>query len=146
MRKFLVLEDTPALARSIARVLKTYGVTIHVGSVYEANLALATNSEISAFIVDLRLPDGSGLEVLRHFRDRYPKHPALVLTGYFEPDDINAAFDMNADYIAKPLKAARLHQFVRTRVLLRRPRQRGQANGPHLSRERHSSPSSTGLR
>ena len=118
-RTFLVVEDNRALARSIARVLKKYGDAIHAGSVREANLALAAHSEFTAIIVDIRLPDGSGLEVLRKVRARYPNHPALVLTGYLERDYINAAFDMDADYVVKPFKAERLHQFIRTRVLSR---------------------------
>jgi DNA-binding NarL/FixJ family response regulator len=117
LSKFLVVEDNPALARSVASVLKKYGDTIHAGSVRDANLALATNPRFSAGIFDVRLPDGSGFEVLRKFRTRQPSHPALVLTGYFQHDDINAAFDMEADYIVKPFKAARIHQFIRTRVL-----------------------------
>jgi DNA-binding NarL/FixJ family response regulator len=119
VRKFLVVDDTPAFARSVARLLKTYGSTICAGGVREADAALAAHTDFSALIVDLHLLDGSGLEVLRKFRAGYPNHPALMLTGYSEPAAINSAYDLNAEYIMKPFNAARIHQFIRTKVLSR---------------------------
>jgi DNA-binding NarL/FixJ family response regulator len=122
LRKFLVVEDRPAFARSVARLLKKYGSTICAGGVRQADAALAAHTDFSALIVDLHLLDGSGLEVLRKFRSGYPNHPALMLTGYSEPEAINAAYDLNADYVMKPFNAARIHQFVRTKVLSRHGR------------------------
>jgi DNA-binding NarL/FixJ family response regulator len=65
--------------------------------------------DFSALIVDLHLFVGSELEVLRNFRSGYPNHPALVLTEYSEPAAINAAYDLNADYVMKPFNGARIH-------------------------------------
>jgi two-component system response regulator DesR len=119
VRKFLVVEDRPVFARSVARLLKAYGSTICAEGVREADAALAAYTDFSALIVDLHLLDGSGLEVLRKFRAAYPNNPALVLTGYSEAEEINAAYDLGADYVMKPFNAARIHQFIRTKVLSR---------------------------
>jgi two-component system nitrate/nitrite response regulator NarL len=136
VRKFLVVEDRPAFARSVARLLKKYGCTICAGGVREADAALAAHTDFSALIVDLHLLDGSGLEVLRKFRSGYPNHPALILTGYPEPAAINAAYDLNADYVMKPFNAARIHQFIQTKVLSRHRSAAVTALGALTERER----------
>jgi DNA-binding NarL/FixJ family response regulator len=136
VRKFLVVEDTPAFPRSVARLLAKYGSAICARGVREADAAFTAHTDFSALIVDPHLLDGSGLEVLRKFRSSYPNHPALVLTGYSEPAAINAAYDLNADYVRKPFNAARIHQFMRTKVLSRHRRGIASAVGALTERER----------
>ena len=119
MRRFLVVEDNHALARSIIRVLSSYGTSVHASSLREAYEALL-KEDFHAIIVDLGLPDGSGLEALRTFRARHPNRPAMVLTGFSDHDDINAAYDLNAEYVMKPMASSRIHSFVQRSVLARR--------------------------
>lgn len=53
-------------------------------------------------MVDIGLPDGSGLEVLVVARQRWPLLPALVLTGNAIPDLINRSFSLRAEFLCKP--------------------------------------------
>jgi DNA-binding NarL/FixJ family response regulator len=119
VRTFLVVEDKAAFARAVSRVLSKYGRAIQVATLEEAETVIAARPHLSALIVDLHLPDGDGLAVLRKFREKYPNQPALVLTGYPDSVNINAAYDLDADFVAKPFHAARLHQFLRSKVLQR---------------------------
>jgi two-component system response regulator FixJ len=116
-RKFLVVEDDAAFARSIVRLLATYGKVIAVGTVRESMSALRAHPDLSALIVDLGLLDGSGLEVLAEFRAGHAAIPALVVTGSHEPASINRAFELGAQYIVKPFNGARLRQFVEMSVI-----------------------------
>jgi DNA-binding NarL/FixJ family response regulator len=112
-RNFLVVEDDLAFSTCLLRLLSRYGNATRVGTVQEAMVALARHSDWSALIVDLLLPDGSGLDVLAKFRSVHPTAPAMILTGHAEPAAINRAYDLGADYVVKPLDAQRMHQFLR---------------------------------
>jgi len=66
----------------------------------------------TGFVLDVGLPDGSGLDLLADARTKFPATPALVLTGRTEASSINAAFDLNADYVVKPIAEARVRHFL----------------------------------
>jgi CheY-like chemotaxis protein len=115
-RRFLVVEDDDAFARSFVRLLAPWGNTTRVATVSDAMAALAPHPGWSALFVDLQLPDGSGLDVLDQFRRAYPSVPALVITGHSEPSAINRAYDLEADYIVKPFESERLRRFLFAKV------------------------------
>ena len=77
-----------------------------------AKQVLATAEAWAAIVIDVELSDGSGLDVLAVGRRWHPQTPALVVTGSPAPEVLNAAFDLGAGCIAKPLDAARLRHFL----------------------------------
>jgi DNA-binding NtrC family response regulator len=85
--------------------------TVVVGSVSEAQAALDTQ-HFDAFIVDHRLPDGSGLELLAEVRIRSGKNPVLLLTGELDGDIVERARELEAEYVGKPASAKQLEGFV----------------------------------
>jgi DNA-binding NarL/FixJ family response regulator len=100
--RFLVIEDNPGVARALAIWIRPYGDVVAVGTVREGLRVLDQGAEPwSGFIVDVGLPDGLGIDVLRRARTRYPGTPALVLTGSIEPTHINAACSLGALYMIK---------------------------------------------
>jgi DNA-binding NarL/FixJ family response regulator len=116
-QEFLVAEDDPGFSRCLFRLLSKYGRTTCVGTVQDAMAALAAGPTWSALIVDLLLPDGSGLDILAKFRSQNPTARAMVLTGYSEPTAINRAYDLGADYVVKPLDSARMRRFLLPRAI-----------------------------
>ena len=116
-REFLVVEDDVAFSACLVRLVSKSGHATCLGTVHEAMDALAGQSHWSALIVDLRLPDGSGLDVLTTFRSEHPTSPAMMLTGHAEPAAINRAYDLGADYVCKPIDLTRMHRFLRPRVV-----------------------------
>jgi DNA-binding NarL/FixJ family response regulator len=112
--RFLVVEDDPSVARAIELILRRGGdVVMVVGTAYEADALLADHSSWSGIFLDLRLPDGSGLDVLRRGRVFHPLTRAMVLTGLVDADAINGAFDLHAEYVVKPVAAERITRFSR---------------------------------
>jgi len=69
--------------------------------------------EMRTLIADLFLLDGSGLDVVARFRSKRATAPAMILTGHADPEAINMAYDLRADYVLKPLDSARMHRFLR---------------------------------
>ncbi len=116
--RFLVVEDHRGVARAIERILTRSGHTTVAGSIREAERAVKAHRVWTAFFIDLGLPDGSGLDLLANLRASHPKTPALVLTGRTDALAINATYDLDASFVAKPVHASRIEQFLRANASL----------------------------
>ncbi|NMN01135.1 two-component response regulator [Bifidobacterium sp. DSM 109958] len=115
--RVLLVEDDPNLGAMLAEML---GADYRVD--WAASLADARKrwheGPHDAMIVDRRLPDGDGLDLIRTLRGAGVTTPALVLTALGEVDDIVAGLDGGAnDYLTKPFHFAELS--ARLRSLLR---------------------------
>jgi DNA-binding NarL/FixJ family response regulator len=111
--RILIVEDDFLVSRSIATTARTFGDTVVVPSAATARCALAGTGEWAAFLLDVGLPDGSGMDVLQFARRSHPTTPALCLTGLIEPELANKAFDLGATCIWKPYEPQRLKRFLR---------------------------------
>lgn len=119
MTPILLLEDDAAIAATIAYALarEGYGVT-QVMLVREAEQRLATTPPALA-ILDVGLPDGSGLDLLRRLREDGSRLPVLMLTARAEEFDRVLGLELGADdYLTKPFSPREL--VARVRALLRR--------------------------
>jgi DNA-binding response OmpR family regulator len=117
--RILLVEDDKVLARQIQRGLALDGITvIHAPTVAEGQL-LAQVDSFTAVILDLQMPDGTGLEVLRLLRAQDHAVPVLVLSGISREDVIIRVLDAGADdYMVKPASLDMLR--ARLRALIRR--------------------------
>ena len=115
--RLLVIEDDPLVAAILERQLKPMAPLV-VTSVGEA-LAVATSSTpLCAAIVDLWLPDGSGVDTIPVLRHEHPGIPVLVLTGGFDQELLCAVQQFGVEYLLKPPPVENLRAFGR-RVLAR---------------------------
>jgi two-component system response regulator TctD len=108
----LVVEDEPLVSRGILLLVNRFGQAHLACTVAAAGTAILGRQSWGAFVIDVGLPDGSGIDVLAQAREGHPRTPALVLTGLLCPQVANAAFDLGAGCVAKPVKSncsLRLH-------------------------------------
>lgn len=116
--RILVVEDDPILLDGLRAGLTIHGLTVDVAaSCEDARTALRT-SAFDAVVLDLMLPDGSGLDVLRELRVRGDATPVLLLTARDTVRDRVDGLDTGADdYLGKPFDldevAARLRAISR---------------------------------
>jgi two-component system, OmpR family, response regulator len=116
--RILIVEDTPDLADAMLRYLRAEGHAVdHFASVAEADAAWRVY-DYAAVLLDLGLPDGSGLDLLRAQRDRGDRTPVIIATARDQISDRIAGLDCGADdYIVKPFDlgevAARLRAAAR---------------------------------
>jgi DNA-binding response OmpR family regulator len=118
--RLLVIEDETRIAELVKTGLARAGFTVDVvGLCGDAREALAV-TPYDAAIVDLGLPDGDGLELLRELRGCGNQTPILVLTARDAVEDRVCGLDTGADdYLVKPFAMTEL--IARTKALLRRP-------------------------
>jgi two-component system, OmpR family, response regulator QseB len=119
--RILVIEDDPVLLDGLKAGLGLLGATVDtVSSCADGHAALATNT-FDAIVLDLMLPDGSGLDLLKKIRSAGNSTPTLLLTALDEVSDRIRGLDAGADdYLGKPFDldelAARVRAIVRRRA------------------------------
>ena len=118
--RILLVEDEARLARLIQTGLTEEGHALDTASSGEEALDWTAVAEYDAIILDVLLPDMSGLDVCRAIRRKRVRTPILLLTALGSVENRVAGLDAGADdYLAKPFAFAEL--FARLRALGRRP-------------------------
>lgn len=119
--RILVVEDDPVLANGLKVGLGLAGATVDLAETCaDARAALETTA-YDAVVLDVMLPDGSGLSVLKVMRAGKDRTPVLLLTALDEVSDRIAGLDTGADdYLGKPFDldelAARVRAVARRRA------------------------------
>src|SRR3954454_229880 len=118
--RLLVVEDEARIAEIVRAALLRDGFAVDIiGLCADAREALAT-TPYDAAILDLGLPDGDGLKLLKELRGKGNAVPVLVLTARDAVEHRVAGLDAGADdYLIKPFAMTEL--VARTKALLRRP-------------------------
>jgi len=117
--RVLVVEDNDLVARAFELLIESYTEVTLAANAAQARQALEAyrvSGEFTALVLDIRLPDGSGLDVLEHARSSGYEGPALVYSGNHEPSELNRAFTLRAEYLVKPAPAEALVSFVKRAV------------------------------
>jgi two-component system KDP operon response regulator KdpE len=121
--KLLAIEDDVQIQRFLAAALEAHGYEVLAATSGAEGLRLATVRQPDIVLVDLGLPDRSGLEVIRALRGWY-KAPIIVLSARSQESDKVAALDIGADdYLTKPFGIGEL--LARLRVAQRHQVERG---------------------
>lgn len=118
MSLILVVEDEPRLLTSIVRTLQESGyATLQAETLSEATRNFS--EKVDLVLLDLMLPDGSGIDWMTRLRDKDDATPVLVLTARDAVEDRVVGLDAGADdYLVKPFAWDEL--LARIRVILRR--------------------------
>jgi DNA-binding response OmpR family regulator len=109
-QKILIVEDDEFMLRALERFCASYGQTVAVSTVRDATKAL--NRNLSAVILDVKLPDGSGLTVLQELRQQGSNVPVLVLTGLDPADIEERAHHLQAEFLSKSDDSSKLRDFL----------------------------------
>lgn len=119
----LLVEDDPGIALTIAESLTANQFEVHTaGTVAEAQSRLA-DFAYDGIVVDVRLPDGDGLQVLDDALSRYPELRAIMVSGASGVDEAVTAIKRGAvDFLLKPFQLAQLVKVLTTAISERRLR------------------------
>ncbi|ADE83810.1 ActR/PrrA/RegA family redox response regulator transcription factor [Rhodobacter capsulatus] len=105
-RSLLLVDDDNAFLTRLARAMEKRGFQTEIAETVSAGKAIVQNRAPAYAVIDLRLEDGNGLEVVEALRERRPEARIVVLTGYGAIATAVAAVKMGAtDYLSKPADA-----------------------------------------
>ncbi|WP_366552988.1 ActR/PrrA/RegA family redox response regulator transcription factor [Aquibaculum sediminis] len=105
-RRLLIVDDDERFAQRLARAMERRGFAVDVALSVEQGVDSARRSPPEYAVVDLRLGDGSGLDVVQALRDLKSDARIIVLTGYGNIATAVAAVKVGAtDYLPKPADA-----------------------------------------
>lgn len=126
----LVVEDELPMRRFLSAALESHGFHVAAASSLAAAEQLATELPPAAILLDLGLPDGDGLELVRGLRT-WSSAPVIVISARDREDDKVRALDAGADdYLTKPFGTNEL--LARLRVALRHARAQRAPGDPVL--------------
>ena len=102
----LLVDDDEAFLKRLAKAMERRGFSVEMAGSVAAGKAIATARPPAYAVVDLRLEDGNGLDVVEVLRERRPDSRIVVLTGYGAIATAVAAVKIGAtDYLSKPADA-----------------------------------------
>jgi two-component system, response regulator RegA len=105
-RKLLLVDDDAPLRRSLSRALERRGFDVLSAESLAEARALASEHRPEFAVLDLRLTEGSGLDLVRLLRELRPEIRIVIVTGYGNIATAVAAIKAGAaDYLAKPVDA-----------------------------------------
>ncbi|MBD3767473.1 MAG: sigma-54-dependent Fis family transcriptional regulator [Gammaproteobacteria bacterium] len=106
MRPYLlIIEDDPIHADLLAKISQESG--FQTKQCYTLACAEQQVNHVDAIVMDLRLPDGESIDLLRELRQEHPNLPVLLITGYANAENTREAFHLGVqDVLLKPLELA----------------------------------------
>jgi len=112
MKTVLFAEDHPDVQTIVRAALRGLPCHVQTVSTVEDGLAAIAAGVPDLLLLDLRLPDGSGYQLLEALRER-SSVPAIVLSAFATEADQTHGLDAGADvYLSKPFDVANLRQLV----------------------------------
>jgi len=125
--KLLIVEDENDIAKTIAQYLTSEDMKCEVAKNYFEAKKYITLNDYDIILLDITLPDGNGLELLRYIKKITSNVGVLIVSAKNSLDDKLLGLNIGADdYITKPFHLAELN--ARIKALLRRKNYNGQTN------------------
>jgi len=103
MAKILIIDDDPELCTILSVQINTLGYQTSVSSTLREGYDLCLRESFDVVFLDVRLPDGNGLDILSAIRDKENPPEVIIMTGAGDADGAEMAINNGAwDYIQKP--------------------------------------------
>ena len=115
--KVFILEDDASICELVKVALEMNGLQLETFSTLKSFLDAVSVERPDLALLDIMLPDGSGLDALKFVKDRYPEVSCIMLSALSKEEDKVGGLNMGADdYIAKPFSVLELTARVNARL------------------------------
>ncbi|MGK7391116.1 MAG: response regulator transcription factor [Candidatus Cyclobacteriaceae bacterium M2_1C_046] len=123
--KILVVEDQVELAANVESYLQKEGFICEIASNYQKAINKISGYSYDLLLLDLMLPDGNGLDILKYVRGQFPDTGVLIISAKNAIEDKVKGLEMGADdYLAKPFHLSELN--ARLKSIYRRRHLKGE--------------------
>ncbi len=117
MRRALVVDDERSLREMMQIMLRKEGFRVYLAETVEGGLQVMDEQVFDLVLTDLRLPDGSGIDLLKRSRALHPETVVMVLTAYASTETAVEALRLGAyDYFIKPFDLDEVRVRIRNAV------------------------------
>ncbi len=107
-RELLVVDDEPKIAQSLKAFFEDKGFHVETAATAREALEHIRLSPAEIVLLDLKLPDGSGLDVLSSLKEQCPELRVVIISGIADPTTIHEALERGASqYLTKPFEFSR---------------------------------------
>ena len=119
--RVLVVDDEPDIRELLEITLGRMGLeAVAAANVAEARAVLDGEAPLRLCLTDMRLPDGSGIELIEHIQQHHPRLPVAMITAHGNVDSAIRALKAGAfDFISKPVTLEKLRNLVNAALELR---------------------------
>ena len=109
-RSLLIVDDDKPFSTRLARAMESRGYHVQVAESVAEGVSMVEARPPAFAVIDMRLGDGNGLDVIERLKSRRPDARGVILTGYGNIATAVTAVKMGAfDYLAKPADADEIH-------------------------------------
>ena len=99
----LIIDDDFPICKSISRIMEKKGYIPYIASTLKEGLEFIKSKLFDVIFLDVKLPDGDGLDYIKEIRETSPNTEVVIITGYEIENGPKVAFAHGAyDYIVKP--------------------------------------------
>ena len=117
--RILVVDDDENIRTTIEAILKNEGYAVDVAANGREAIKKSETAAYNVALIDIRLPDMEGTELLTSIRDTAPKVRKIIITGYPSMQNAIDAVNRKADaYLVKPVDVEKLLELVREQLKL----------------------------
>jgi two-component system response regulator PilR (NtrC family) len=114
VKRILVVDDEPSMRELLGIMLRREGFEVVVAESRAMASAVLAKGPVDMVITDVKLPDGDGIEILRHVKAASPETVVVVMTAFGSTQTAVAALKLGAhDYLTKPFDVEELKIVVR---------------------------------
>lgn len=108
--KTIVVDDQPEIIANLEKQLGKYGLQVHTAQNYTEGRFLIDHYSFDIAILDIALPDGSGIDLFRHLRQKNSEIYTIIITGNATLENAIAALNEGVNaYLLKPFSEEQLH-------------------------------------
>jgi two-component system response regulator AtoC len=117
--KILVVDDDESIRKSLTAVLRDEGYAVDVAASGGEAIRKSEETVYNLALIDIKLPDMEGIDILTRMKDTVPKVRKIIMTGFPSVQNAIAAVNRKADaYLVKPLEVEKLLDTIREQLKL----------------------------
>jgi two-component system response regulator PilR (NtrC family) len=114
LKRILVVDDEPSMREMLGIMLRREGFEVEAAESRTRAGQILARGAVDMVITDVKLPDGDGIEILRHVKSAFPETVVVVMTAFGSTETAVAALKLGAhDYLIKPFDVEELKIVVR---------------------------------